>query len=222
MKVLVGCECSGAVRRAFRERGHDAWSCDLWPAADGDPHHIRGDLRARLSEEWDMLIAFPDCTYLTNAGVWALKDPDFGRYPGVGYHQRVKPGTLTGEARREARREAAAFVRLLWEAPIAKIAIENPTGLLSRSWMLPTQIIQPHQFGADASKATCLWLRGLPPLKPTKHVQPRIVDGRPRWSNQTDGGQNKLAPSDDRASSRAITYPGIALAMAEQWGNSAS
>lgn len=218
MRVLVGCEQFGKVREAFRARGHDAWSCDIMPAQDNSPFHFHCDLRDVLDRGWDLAIFHPDCTYLTCSAEWAYKDPDFERYPGVGYHQKVKPGKLVGASRRQARADAVEFVSLLWAAPIPRIAIENPIGHLTQHIGKADQTIQPNQFGDDASKATCLWLKNLPKLVPTKHIAPRIVNGRPRWANQTDTGQNKLPPSDDRAMLRAATYPGIAAAFAEQWG----
>lgn len=247
MKVLVACECSGVVRDAFRAKGHDAWSCDLLPDASATSdwsYHFQEDALTvarrgvcvgehttpsrvdgppfldyhKLYKPWDMMIAHPPCDYLATCAAWAFKDPDFAKYPGVGYHQKVKAGTLVGAARREAQRLALEFVLNLAESRIPLMAFENPVGALSRLWRKPTQIIQPHQFGDDASKATCLWLFGLPPLVPTQNFPPRIVNGRPRWGNQTDSGQNKLSPSGDRASLRAITYQGIANAMAAQWG----
>lgn len=213
MKVLVACEFSGVVRDAFRRKGHEAWSCDLEgvePKGEWPNYHLYGDALSFLSEGWDLLIAHPPCTYLTVSAEWAYKDGP--------YHQRLKPETLTGLKRREAREEAVEFFRNLWEVPIPRIAIENPIGCISSRICRPSQIIQPHQFGHDASKATCLWLKGLPPLTPTDRISPRIVNGRPRWSNQTDNGQNRLSPSSDRWSKRSITYPGIAAAMAGQWG----
>lgn len=218
MRVLVGCEHSGAVRRAFRARGHDAWSCDILPAIDLDPHHLQCDVLTVLDRGWDMAIFHPDCTYLTYSAEWAYKEPDYARYPGVGYHQKLKPGTLFGTARCEAREKAADFGEILWKAPIKRIAVENPRSYLAKRIGAETQTIQPHEFGEDASKATCLWLKNLPPLKPTKHIAPRIVNGRPRWANQTDSGQNRLSPSDERWAVRATTYPGIAAAFADQWG----
>lgn len=233
MNVLIGCECSGAVRDAMLARGHEAWSVDLQPirgSRAGNHHvgdlrrvlqtgvvegyHIRSGREGRFWRRWDLLIAHPDCTYLTNSAEWAYSDGP--------YHMRLKPGTLTGAARRAARREALEFVMLLANCGIPRIAIENPVGALSRLWRKPDQIIQPHQFGDDASKATCLWLQGLPLLRPTKHIPGRTVtlaSGRvvERWANQTDSGQNRLPPSADRAHLRAVTYPGIAAAMADQW-----
>lgn len=210
MRVLVACEFSGTVREAFAALGHDAWSCDLLPTKRPG-QHLQGDVREFLSMGWDAMIAHPPCTFLTIAAEWA-----FGDGP---YHQKVKPGTLVGAARRAARVEAVEFVRLLMNAPIPRIAVENPIGCLSRLIRKPDQVIQPHQFGADASKGTCLWLKGLPLLVSTQSIAPRIVNGRHRWANQTDGGQNRLSPSEDRWAERSITYPGIAAAMAMQWGS---
>lgn len=214
MKVLVACEFSGVVRRAFRAHGHDAWSCDLLPSADGDPHHIAMDVRKLLSSghKWDLMIAHPPCTYLCNSSVWALtKTPP-----------NPSPGVLYGQERRAAMEEAALFFRELLNAPIPLIAIENPImhgharSIIERPY---EQIIQPYQFGEDASKATCLWLKGLPKLVGTDLIPPRIVGGRKLWGNQTDGGQNKLTPSDDRWAKRSETYKGIAEAFVRQWGS---
>lgn len=218
MKVLIACEFSGTVRDAFLKLGHNAWSCDLLNTESIGPH-IEGDALDVLSEGWDLMIAHPPCTYLTNSAEWAYKDPDFNRYPGVGYHQKLKPDTLFGEARRKARAQAVEFFLALWNCSIPKICIENPVGHMSKH--LPKesrQVIQPYQFGEDASKATCLWLKGLNPLKETKYIAPRMVNGKPRWGNQTDGGQNKLPQTDDRWALRSKTYKGIANAMANQWG----
>lgn len=230
MRVLIGCERFGKVRDAFRARGHDAWSCDLAPDVNHSPYHIQGNVLGVLhgtpieyghndqvgmfaktdSKPWDLAIFHPDCTYLTNSAEWAYGDGP--------YHQKVKPGTLVGAERRQARRDAVAFIEKLRAAPIPRKAFENPVGHLSSAWRKPDQTIQPHQFGDDASKATCLWLENLPALTPTKHIPPRIVNGKPRWANQTDGGQNKLPPTAERAMLRAATYSGIADAFADQWG----
>jgi hypothetical protein len=221
MRVLIGCERFGKVRDAFRRRGHAAWSCDLAPDATGSDFHFQQDVITVLHGPfgpWDLAIFHPDCTYLTCSAEWAYKDPDFERYPSVGYHQKLKPGTLFGAARRKARAEAVLFVKILLAAPIPRIAIENPVGHLTQHIGTADQTIQPHQFGDDASKATCLWLKNLPHLVPTKNIAPRMIDGRPRWANQTDGGQNKLTPGDGRAMERARTYQGIAEAFADQWG----
>jgi hypothetical protein len=218
MRILIGCEQFGRLREAFRSRGHDAWSCDLEPARDGSPHHLQCDVLSVLDRGWDMAVFHPDCTYFANSAAWAFRDPDYDRWPGIGYHQKIRPGTLTGTARRAARERNAAFVVELVNSPIPKIAIENPHGWLSRLLGPASQVVQPNQFGDDASKATCLWLYDLPKLQPTCPVPPRLVDGRPRWANQTDSGQNRLSPGESRAMERAATYPGIAAAMATQWG----
>ena len=207
MRVLVACERSGIVREAFRRRGHNAWSCDLLPAEDGSPYHIQGDaviasldtdgLREPGDDWWDLMIAHPECRYLSVSGLhWN--------------HRRPERAALT--------EQAAEFAVALWNAPIKRVALENPVGILSSRIRKPDQIIQPYQFGEDASKATCLWLRGLPPLIPTKRVPGRIVNGKERWANQTDSGQNRLGPSPTRSMDRARTYQGIADAMADQWG----
>jgi len=213
MRVLVACEFSGVVTRSFRKRGHEAFSCDLIECEDAGMslyHYQQDVLSGVLRDGWDLMIAHPPCTYLTCSAEWAYSDGP--------YHQQVKPDTLVGTARRKAREEAIQFVQLLMNAPIKRIAIENPIGVLSSRIRKPEQIIQPYQFGEDASKATCLWLQGLPVLKETNYVEPRIVDGKKRWSNQTDSGQNRLSPSNDRWAKRSVTYQGIADAMAEQWG----
>lgn len=215
MKWLVGCEESQIVCKALRARGHEAYSCDLKKPSGGHPEwHLQMDVFDAIeSDEWDAGIFFPDCTYLTCSAEWAYGDGP--------YHQKVKPETLVGDARRIARNQAIEFVKRLYSCPIPRVAIENPIGVLSSRWMKPTQVIQPYQFGDDASKATCLWLRGLPLLVPTKQIHPRIVNGKPRWGNQTDSGQNKLGPSDSRAELRSKTYPGIAACMAATWSKTA-
>lgn len=197
MRVLVGCEFSGTVRDAFARRGHDAWSCDLLPT-ESPGNHIQGDLLSILGDGWDLAIFHPPCTYLTSSGLH--------------WNKRV-PG------REQKTAESLDFVRALMNAPISRIAIENPVGRIGTAIRKADQTIQPYQFGHDASKATCLWLKNLPPLKPTKMVQPRMVGGKPRWANQTDSGQNRLGPSDTRWKERSKTFVGIAEAMAEQWGS---
>lgn len=200
MRVLVACESSGIVRDAFLWLGHDAWSCDLLPDETDGPH-LMGDVRDVLSlpaasDKWDLLIAHPPCTYLASSGLhWN------GRVPG----------------RAEQTESALDFVRLLMSAPVRHIAIENPVGRIGTAIRPADQTIQPYQFGHDASKRTCLWLKNLPPLRPTGFVEPRMVDGKPRWGNQTDSGQNRLGPSPDRWRERSRTYQGIADAMADQW-----
>lgn len=217
LRVLVACESSGVVRDAFSRLGHDATSCDLLPSQSPGDHHT-GDVRDILGNGWDLIVAHPPCTYLNVAAAWAFSDPDYEKFPGVGYHQKVKPGTLVGEDRRKAQAEALDFVRLFMEADCPRIAIENPVGAISSNIRKADQYVHPHQFGDDASKTTGLWLKGLPKLTPTKHIEPRIVDGKKRWANQCDNGQNKLTPSPDRWRERSKTYQGIADAMAMQWG----
>lgn len=193
MKVLIACEFSGTVRDAFRALGHDAVSCDLLPSETPGPH-LQCDVRDVLADGWDLMVAHPPCTYLASSGLhWNTR----------------RPG-------REAETAAAlAFVRDLLTAPIHRIALENPIGRISSAVRRPDQIIHPWQFGDDASKATCLWLKNLHPLQPTN-----VLSGgrQARRANQTASGQNRLAPSPDRWKLRSLTYPGIARAMASQWG----
>jgi hypothetical protein len=188
MRVLVACEFTGTVRRAFRELGHEAWSCDLLPAEDGGPH-IQGDVRQVLGDGWDLMIAHPPCTHLAVSGARHF------------HRKQVEQA------------EALEFVRTLMDAPIPRIALENPVSVISSRIRKPDQIIQPYQFGHPESKKTCLWLKGLNPLQPTA-----VMQMRGRWENQTPSGQNKLGPSPDRWKIRSKTYPGIAHAMATQWG----
>jgi hypothetical protein len=213
MNAIVGCEESQRVALAFRALGFDAYSCDLQECSGGHPeYHLQMDVFEAIKlKKWDVGIFFPDCTYLTSSAAWAYKDGP--------YHMKLKPGTLTGAKRREARDKAVAFVKGLYNSNIEHVAIENPVGVLSTLWQKPTQYIHPHQFGDDASKKTCLWLRGLPELVGTEDVEPRYVKGLPRWGNQLDCGRNKHSPSPDRAKIRSKTFPGIAKAMANQWGN---
>lgn len=197
MRVLVACEFSGVVRDAFRARGHDAWSCDLLPSEADNAYHWQGDVLPFMRERWDLMIAHPPCTYLCSSGLhWNTRRP----------------------GRAAETEKALAFVSALLSASIPRIALENPRGCISTRIRRPDQTIQPWQFGHDASKTTDLWLVNLPPLVHGAVIAPRMVDGRPRWANQTDSGQNRLGPSADRWAKRSITYPGIAAAMAEQWG----
>lgn len=196
MKVLIACEHSGVVRDAFNRLGHVAVSCDLLPSVVGGDHY-QGNVEDILDYGWDMMIAHPPCTYLASSGMhWTtrgLRDPQLTE-------------------------DALDFVKMLMQAPIRHIAIENPTGCISSRIRQADQYIDPYNFGEDASKRTGLWLKNLPKLKPTKYIPPRIIRGKERWSNQCDSGQNKLAPSDDRWQKRSQTYQGIADAMANQWG----
>ena len=211
--ILVGHEESQAVTIELRKKGHKAFSCDFKPCSGGHPEwHLQMDVFEAINlHEWDAGIFFPDCTFLTISAEWAYKEGP--------YHQKIKEGTIVGKKRIEKRIEAIAHVKKLWNSNIEQIGIENPVGRLSTLWMKPTQTIQPYQFGEDASKRTCLWLKNLPKLEPTNYIKPRIVNGKERWGNQTDGGQNKLSPSDSRAEMRSKTYKGIAEAMSSQWFN---
>ena len=202
MRVLVACEFSGVVRDAFLARGHDAWSCDLLPTAsfEHSHRHIQGDVLKVLANrrrygKWDLMIAHPPCTYLCNSGVRWL------------YHQ----GTTRIEAQRWADMEAgAAFFRALYDAKVPRVAVENPVmhgHAKEKVGVEFTQSIQPWQFGHGETKRTCLWLRGLPPLRPTN-----IVSGRAPVVHFT-------SPGPDRGLLRSITYRGIADAMADQWGS---
>jgi hypothetical protein len=225
MRVLVACEFSGVVREAFRKKGHDVWSCDLLPTEIPGNHH-QGDVLEILEEKWDMLIAFPPCTYLCSSGL---------------HWNKRRPG------REEQTYDAMLFVFNLLgigfiQHDIPKVVIENPIGCISSNYRKPDQIIQPYQFGHDASKSTCLWLKNLPTLKPTKYIEPIYGctcgarfeltlgkhgcpncsgTGKARhiWGNQTPSGRNALGPSATRAMERSRTYTGIADAMAEQWGS---
>lgn len=193
-RLLVACEYSGRVRDAFAAHGWDAWSCDLLPTEIESDKHYQGPVEDLLTDHWDMLIAFPPCTYLCSSGMhW----------------------TTRGKRDPQLTEDALAFVRLLLNTPISRIALENPVGCISTRIRKPDQIIQPWQFGHAESKKTCLWLKNLPLLQPTD-VLPLPANGV--WSNQTPSGQNRLAPSPDRWKERSKTYPGIATAMATQWG----
>lgn len=196
MRVLVACEFSGTVREAFAAKGHDAWSCDLLPS-ETSGKHIQGDVLSVLDEiRWDLMIAHPPCTYLTVSGnKWYRDQPP------------RESGALVGLARREARADALRFFLRLMSCDIPKIAIENPIGVLSTLYRKPCQIVQPWQFGHGETKATCLWLRGLPKLKPTDIVSERVQK------------LHLLPKTADRWKIRSRTYQGIANAMADQWGN---
>jgi hypothetical protein len=181
MRVLIACEYSGLVRDAFLALGHDAMSCDLLPTDAEGPHHM-GDVTELLHMGWDLMIAHPPCTHLAVSGSRWFKD-------------KVKEQA-----------EALVFVQTLMDAPIAKIAIENPISVISSRIRKPDQIIQPWQFGHGETKATCLWLKGLPKLTPTN-----VVEGR-------EARVHRMPPSPDRWKERSRTYQGIAEAMAAQWG----
>lgn len=196
MRVLVACEYSGKVRRAFRKRGHDAWSCDLLPADDGSEYHYQGDVMDIINDGWDLLIGHPPCTYLCNSGVsWLHKQ----------------------EGRWDRMRDGAEFFKLLWESDIPRIALENPIMHKYAKEIIganQTQLVQPWMFGHAESKATCLWLKGLDPLIETNNV-------KEKWKSLPKKEAQRLhmlPPSKDRWKLRSETYQGIADAMAEQWG----
>lgn len=186
MRVLIACEFSGVMRRAFAARGWDAWSCDLLPAEDDSPNHVQGDVLALLGDGWDLMIAHPPCTHLAVSGArWFVE-------------------------KREEQAAALAFVRALLDAPIPRIALENPISIISSRIRKPDQIIQPWQFGHGETKATCLWLKNLPRLIPTN-----IVSGR-------EARVHRMPPGPDRWKERSRTFPGIAEAAADQWGTFAA
>ena len=181
MKVLVACEYSGKVRDAFKARGHDAWSCDLLPT-DVEGQHIQGSVLDILDQGWDMMIAHPPCTHLAVSGARWFKD------------------------KQQEQIEALEFVKALLNAPIDRIALENPISIISSKIRKPDQIVQPWQFGHGETKATCLWLKNLPKLVPSN-----VVSGR-------KARVHMMPPSKDRWKLRSETYTGIAKAMADQWG----
>lgn len=183
MRVLTACEFSGRVRDAFRRLGHDAWSCDLLQTEDGSHYHLQGDALYFMKYDWDLMIACPPCTHLAVSGARWFKD------------------------KIEEQKQAMAFFMALANAPIPRIAIENPIGIMSSRYRRPDQIIQPWQFGHGETKATCLWLKNLPLLRPTK-----IVEGR-------EAKVHREPPGPNRWKNRSRTYQGIADAMAAQWGN---
>lgn len=200
LRILVACEFSGIVRRAFANRGHDAWSCDLLPAEDRSNKHITGDVRNILGDGWDLLIvAHPPCTRLCNSGVRWLSAPPAGK---------------TLEQMWQELDEGAALFSDMWNAPIERVAVENPVMHRHakeriRNYQEPAQSVQPWQFGHGETKRTCLWLKNLPPLVPTN-----IVEGRtPRVHH--------MSPGPDRWKERSRFFPGIAEAMADQWGGHA-
>lgn len=186
MRVLVACEYSGRVREAFRARGHDAWSCDLLESEDGSPNHIECDVLIAIKHgKWDLMVGHPPCTHLSVSGA---------------RHFEAK----RADGRQQ---EAIDFFLALAHAPIPRIAIENPVCIMSGVWREPDQIIQPWQFGHGETKATCLWLKGLPPLMPTN-----IVAGR-------EARIHRMPPGPNRWKERSRTFEGIAEAMAAQWSN---
>lgn len=223
-KVLIGYSACPLSRAAFEKHGHDVWTCDLLPARDNSPKHLQCDIWEALLEDWDFAVLHPMCTYLTTSGAWALMDADFVKYPKHGYHQKPNPEKLYGAERRAAQKADLDNFRALLELPYP-VAIENPAvSAINTAIRPPDQAVHPYQFEDDASKNTGWWLtRGAPLLEIdlAQYVKPRWClqpNGKtlPRWSNQTDTGQNRLSPGPDRWLDRSETYPGIAAAM-EQW-----
>lgn len=205
MRIIVGMETSNQISKRFRKQGHYVLSCDLLPNDEDQTNHYQGDIFDVLDEDWDLGIFHPTCTYLTSANTYIKR--------GCSKYTAAEAAIYQKEA-------VEFFLKLVDKTKhIPKTVIENPIGIMSRHYRKPDQIIQPYQFGEDASKATCLWLKGLPLLKPTQYVEPRIVNGLNRWGNQTDSGQNRLAPSADRWKERSKTYSGIADAIAAQYGS---
>jgi len=192
MRVLIGCEFSGVVRRAFRERGHDAWSCDLLPAEDGSEHHFQNDIIRLLYPywRWELAILFPPCTHLCVSGArWFTE-------------------------KRAEQQQAIGFFMQLANAPIHRIAIENPVGIMSSMWRKPDQIIQPWQYGHGETKATCFWLKNLPPLQPT-HLEGDLFCAEAPAERRAR--VHLEPPGPDRWKNRSRTFEGVARAMAEQW-----
>lgn len=210
MKILVACEESQTVCKAFRAKGHEAYSCDILPCSGGKPEwHIQGDILEQLEKDWDMIIAFPPCTYLSNAGMCNLT--------------RKNSTDAYRKNRLQKRDEARDFVLKIFNSNCDKIVIENPVGFLNSNWRKPDQIIRPFQFGHSVNKRTCLWLKGLPLLQSTKLVAPDEITiwqgtGKKisKWYKETlkesKGDLNLLSTI------RSKTFQGIADAMAEQWG----
>jgi len=195
MKVLVACEYSGIVRDAFAAKGHDAWSCDILPT-ESPGNHFQGDVLKHLDKGWDLMIAHPPCTHLAVSGArW--------------FTEGKKPWSL--------QIQALDFVRKLLDAPIDRIALENPVSVISTKIKKPNQIIQPFEYGHDVTKKTCLWLKNLPNLKPTKIVKPDIVLVNGKKMSRMHYESFKL-PSKERSKVRSKFYTGIAKAMADQWG----
>jgi site-specific DNA-cytosine methylase len=205
LKILVACEESQAVTKEFRKRGHEAFSCDIRESSGGHPEwHLQKDVTELLRQEWDMIIAFPPCTFLTVTGNRWFNIEKYG-------DKAVK--------RHQDRKEAIDFFMLLVNAECKKIVIENPVGVMSSEWRKPDQIINPYQFGDPYEKKTCLWLKGVSLLQPTDIVEPpkrtEFKSGKtmPSWYAEAW----KL-PKAERAKLRSKTFPGIAKAMAQQWG----
>jgi site-specific DNA-cytosine methylase len=203
MRVLVACEYSGIVRDAFTKLGHDAWSCDILPT-ESLGNHIQDDILKHLDNNWDLMIAHPPCTYLSNAGIRWFNEEKYGE---------------KAKLRKQLRLEALEFVKKLYYCNIPKICIENPVGYLNHNFKKPDQIVQPYFFGDEESKRTCFWFKNLKPLEHTKLVKPKIYAyyktgrkiGKPIYFHEYNSGK-------DRAKIRSKFWNGIAEAMATQWG----
>jgi hypothetical protein len=213
MRVLIACEFSGVVRRAFDALGHDVWSCDLRAAEDGSNRHIRGDVRDVLNDGWDLLIvAHPPCTRLCNSGVRWLQEPP--------------PGRTLAELWAELD-EGAALFSDLWQAPVPRVAVENPVMHKHakeriRGYLPPAQSVQPWQFGDWETKRTCLWLRGLEPLRPTFATLEAARSGLHLKADAQPAARVwRMPPGPERERERSRFFPNIARAMAEQWGGNA-
>lgn len=204
MKILVACEESQAVTKELRKLGHEAYSCDIEPCSGGYPEwHLQQDVIPLLKEKWDMIIAFPPCTYLTNTG--------------NSWFNIEKYGDKAVE-RYRLREEAINFFMAFVNADCEKIAIENPVGCMSTRYKKPNQIIHPYMFGDAERKGTCLWLKGLPNLVPTNIVEPRIIKYKNGKGTDSPWHMETMKlPPKERAKMRSKTFPGIAKAMAEQW-----
>jgi hypothetical protein len=218
MKVLVACEESQAVCKAFRNLGHEAFSCDLLPSSGGHPEwHFQQDVFEVINQGWDLMIAHPPCTFLAGSSVQWLSHPEDKALPFD--ERRPHPKYPT---RRTDMLESVEFVKALYDSNISKIAIENPVGLLSSRWRKPDQIIQPYHFGHEATKTTCLWLKGLPQLEHTNVVgkgeRTVFASGKshPKWYAEALA---KAKSKAERQTLRSKTFEGIAKAMAEQWGS---
>lgn len=204
MRVLIACEESQRVCIAFRNKGHEAYSCDILECSGGHPEwHIQDDVLKHLDGNWDLIIAHPPCTYLTVAANKYYNIEKYGK---------------KAEERQKQREKAIEFFMQFTELKCPRVCIENPIGVMSSFYCKPTQIIQPYQFGHSERKATCLWLKGLPELKPTNIVTPDIIKLK---SGKTDSRlhyETLKLPAEERAKMRSKTFEGVALAMAEQWG----
>lgn len=193
MKILVACEESQAVTKEFRRLGHEAYSCDIEECSGGHPEwHLQQDVKPLLKEKWDMIIAFPPCTHLAVSGAAWFK-------------QKIADGR---------QQQGIDFFNLFTNLDCPKVAIENPVGIMSTKWRKPNQIIQPWMFGHMEKKATCLWLKGLPELKPTNDVKEEMA----KLPKNIQERIHYLPPGPERSKLRSKTFPGIAKAMAEQWG----